>query len=122
MFSKKEFMLRIIENSTLLAHEQFAELMIALFHLEEQLFSRLSVSRLTLDDREHINIDIAKVYRALLKEWISQIYLTRMQRLKLGNLTRGTRPPTGVQTHHCRRLFANLAGISSNLSKLTGKW
>lgn len=70
LLSKKEFMLRIIENPILLEHEQFSELMMATFHLEEELFNRQSVSNLTMDDREHINIDISRVYKVLVKEWI----------------------------------------------------
>lgn len=66
----KDFMLKIIENPTLLEHELFSELMMALFHLQEELVSRREVCHLTESDLYHIKNDIARVYGMLIKDWL----------------------------------------------------
>ena len=66
----RDFMLKIIENPTLLEHEVFSELMMALFHLQEELTNRNDVGSLVLKDQEHIQIDISRAYAMLLKDWL----------------------------------------------------
>ncbi len=66
----RDFMLKIIENPTLLEHEVFSELMMALFHLQEELVNRNDVGHLTENDIAHIKNDIARVYGMLLKDWL----------------------------------------------------
>jgi len=67
---KREFLLKIIENPTLLEHELFSELMMAIFHLHEELSARTDVCSLSEKDVEHIKNDIARAYNMLLKEWL----------------------------------------------------
>lgn len=66
----RDFMLKIIENPTLLEHEIFSELMMALFHLQEELTNRNDVESLAAKDQEHIQIDISRAYAMLLKDWL----------------------------------------------------
>ena len=66
----RDFMLKIIENPTLLEHELFSELMMALFHLQEELSNRSDVGSLSDNDVEHIKNDIARAYGMLLKDWL----------------------------------------------------
>lgn len=66
----RDFLLKIIENPTLLEHEFFSELMMALFHLQEELINRKDVSSLTQNDINHLKNDIARVYGMLLKDWL----------------------------------------------------
>lgn len=67
---KRDFMLKIIENPTLLEHEYFSELMMSIFHLQEELANRKDIVGLASNDSDHITIDIARVYSKLLKDWI----------------------------------------------------
>ena len=69
----RDFMLKIIENPTLLEHELFSELMMALFHLQEELSNRSDVEHLSKNDVEHIKNDISRAYGMLLKDWLLYI-------------------------------------------------
>ncbi len=73
----RTMMLKIIENPTLLEHELFSELMMAVFHLQEELYSRPDTENLPHNDLEHIKMDAARAYGMLLKQW-----LMYMQHLK----------------------------------------
>ncbi len=66
----REFMMKTMENPTLLEHELFSETITAIFHLEEELSSRADITHLQGSDKEHIKGDIARVYKVLVKEWI----------------------------------------------------
>lgn len=70
LVSKREFLLRLLENPNLLEHEEFTELLWAVFHLTEELFDRHQVKKLRDADYEHISGDIKRVYRLLIKEWV----------------------------------------------------
>jgi hypothetical protein len=70
---KREFMLKIIENPALLEHELFSELMMAIFHLEEELSNRIDVLNLRKNDEEHIYLDIQRAYKLLIREWVLYI-------------------------------------------------
>ncbi len=63
-------MLNLLENSTLLDHDNFTEMLLALFHLAEELESRNDLSNLTLNDALHIKKDVIRAYSRLLSEWI----------------------------------------------------
>ncbi len=69
LLSKREFLLRLLENPNLLEHETFTHLLTAVFHLEEELSSR-DLSKLTDDQKEHIKIDIKRVYDAIISQWL----------------------------------------------------
>ena len=66
----RDFMLKIIENPTLLEHEIFSELMMAIFHLQEELTNRNDLGQISNNDIDHIKNDIARVYGMLLKDWL----------------------------------------------------
>jgi len=70
VMSKREFLLRLIENPNLLEHESFTELLLAYFHLIEELSSRTVISPLAERDLEHIAGDAKRVYGLLVRQWI----------------------------------------------------
>jgi hypothetical protein len=74
----RDFMLKVIENPTLLEHAFFSELMMALFHLQEELVSRNDLSCLAENDVIHVKNDIARVYGMLLKDWL--IYMQHLKK------------------------------------------
>ena len=67
---KTNFLLRLLENPTLLEHEAFTELLRAVFHLTEELAAREDVSQLPDTDREHLAGDIKRAYVLLVRQWL----------------------------------------------------
>ena len=78
LVGKRAFMLRLIENPNLLEHEKFTDLLLACFHLTEELQSRASLSGLPHNDLKHIGGDIKRAFNNLVIEWLDY-----MQHLKL---------------------------------------
>lgn len=70
LVSKRDFMLRLLENPNLLEHETFTDLLWAVFHLTEELEHRESLADLPKTDYEHIAGDIKRAYALLITEWI----------------------------------------------------
>ena len=69
--SKRDFMLRLLENQSLLEHESFTDLLWAVFHLTEELEARDSLVQLSIPDGEHIAGDIRRAYVLLIVEWLA---------------------------------------------------
>lgn len=69
LLSKRGFLLRLLENPNLLEHETFTHLLTAVFHLEDELSSR-NLSELREDEKEHLEIDIKRVYEASVSQWV----------------------------------------------------
>ena len=69
LLSKRGFLLRLLENPNLLEHETFTHLLTAVFHLEDELSSR-DLPNLRDDEKEHLEIDIKRVYEASVTQWI----------------------------------------------------
>jgi hypothetical protein len=67
---RREFLLRLLENPTLLEHESFTELLLAVFHLVEELTCREDVHHLPHSDTIHIAGDMRRVYGLLVHEWL----------------------------------------------------
>lgn len=77
IIKKRAFLLRLLENPNLLEHEEFTELLWAVFHLAEELSYRKSVVDLPETDFHHLSGDIKRAYNLLVREW-----LTHMEHLK----------------------------------------
>jgi len=71
IIGKRSFLLRLLENPNLLEHEEFTELLWAVFHLAEELSHRESVHKLPDTDYEHLAGDIKRAYGLLVREWLS---------------------------------------------------
>ena len=67
---QREFLLRLLENPNLLEHDTFTGLLMAVFHLTEELASRSDVRQLSEADRLHIAGDMKRVYGLLTAEWL----------------------------------------------------
>ncbi|MEO0114137.1 MAG: hypothetical protein ABIK93_01510 [candidate division WOR-3 bacterium] len=70
LISKRNFLLRLLENPNLLEHETFTELLRAVFHLTEELENRHDVKNLSRADYDHLGNDIRRAHRLLLAEWV----------------------------------------------------
>lgn len=71
--ARKDFMLRLLENPTLLEHESFTDLLWAVFHLTAELEARPSLEGLPDADLDHLSGDMKRAYGRLLVEWIAYL-------------------------------------------------
>lgn len=67
LLQKRDFLLRLLENPNLLEHDSFSSLLLAVFHLTEELNLRTNLARLTTADREHLAADVQRGYVLLIK-------------------------------------------------------
>lgn len=70
LMDRRDFLLRLMENPNLLEHESFTELLLAVFHLVDELAARDDVSRLPDTDRAHIAGDMKRAYVLLVHQWL----------------------------------------------------
>ena len=70
LLEKRDFLVRLLENPTLLEHESITELLRAVFHLTEELERRENVRQLPDTDYEHLAGDIKRVYVLLVHQWL----------------------------------------------------
>jgi hypothetical protein len=70
IMSKRDFLVRLLENPTLLEHESFTSLLRAVFHMAEELESRDDFRNLPESDYTHIAGDMKRAYILLVKEWL----------------------------------------------------
>jgi hypothetical protein len=76
--TKLEFLLRLMENPNLLEHERFTHLLMATFHLTEELVARRDPGALPETDVIHLAGDIDRVYGQLARFWLDYMkYLKR---------------------------------------------
>ena len=73
LVDKRAFLLRLLENPNLLEHENFTDLLWAVFHLAEELSHRTNVKDLPDTDYQHLAGDIARAYKLLIKQWIEHM-------------------------------------------------
>jgi hypothetical protein len=67
---KTPFMLRLLENPTLLEHETFTDLLLALFHFGEELNAREDLMKIPDADSRHLTGDMERVYQMLIGQWL----------------------------------------------------
>ena len=89
---KREFLLRLLENPTLLEHEVFTDLLRAVFHLTEELERRGDVSRLPDTDYAHLAGDIKRAYTLLVQEWLDYVKYLKSNYPYLFSLAMRTNP------------------------------
>lgn len=71
--SRQDFLLRLLENPALLEHESFSELLRAIFHVAEELDRRVDLTDLPATDRDHLGVDLDRVYPLLVAEWLGYL-------------------------------------------------
>jgi hypothetical protein len=70
---KREFLLTLLENPSLLEHDRFTDLLWAVTHLDEELEARPSLINLPDRDLEHVAGDIQRLYDHLASEWLDYV-------------------------------------------------
>ncbi len=71
LLSKRDFLLRLLENPYVLEHEAFTDLLRAVFHLTEELAFREDLKTVPSSDRKHIAGDIKRAYVLLVHQWLA---------------------------------------------------
>lgn len=92
LISQKDFLLRLLENPNLLEHESFTHLLLAVFHLTEELSHREDLSSLSPPDKAHLTGDIARAYGSLVLEWVDYMAHLRTEFPYLYSLALRTNP------------------------------
>ena len=75
--ARRGFMLGLLENPNLLEHDEFTDLLWAVFHLLEELQARHSLAALPAHDLDHLSGDIKRAYSHLLLVWVG--YMRHLQ-------------------------------------------
>jgi hypothetical protein len=70
---KREFLLTMLGNPSLLEHDRFTDLLWAITHLDEELEVRPSLIDLPDKDLEHLAGDIQRLYDHLASEWLDYV-------------------------------------------------
>jgi hypothetical protein len=71
LVGRRGFLLRLLENPNLLEHESFTELLLAVFHLTEELAAREDVNDIPDTDYAHLAGDIRRAYVLLVHQWLA---------------------------------------------------
>jgi len=70
--SKREFLLRLLENPNLLEHDRFTDLLWAIFHLSEELsFRDIQIEKLPQSDYHHLAGDLKRAFSQITSEWVT---------------------------------------------------
>jgi hypothetical protein len=77
LVSRREILTALMANPAVLEHEGFSDLLIATFHVAEELGARGDLGALSADDAAHLALDVERVYPMLVAEWLS--YLRHLQ-------------------------------------------
>lgn len=75
---KRTFLIDLLENPNILEKDSFANLLLSLFHLDDELELRSDLDKVTTADFQHLIGDIDRVYCRLTYEWIKYLqYLNK---------------------------------------------
>lgn len=73
LLEKRPFLLRLLENPNLLEHDSFTDLLLAVFHVADELSCRQSLNHLPNNDRLHLAGDIKRAFGSLISEWLDYL-------------------------------------------------
>lgn len=86
------FLVRLLENPTLLEHESFTDALRAVFHLTEELDYRKQISELPDTDIMHLSGDVSRTYGRLVVEWLDYMKYLKVHYPYLYSLAMRTNP------------------------------
>jgi len=73
LLPRRPFILGLLENSSLLEHEQFTDLLWAVLHLAEELQFRERLDGLPEHDLDHLGKDVERAYLLLIEAWLKNM-------------------------------------------------
>jgi len=71
--AKKDFMLIMMSNASLLQKDEFSELLLSVNHIHEALKTIDDISAISDDLIDHFHSDLEKAYRCLIGVWVSYL-------------------------------------------------
>lgn len=74
MADKKAFLLNLLENSSLLEHDTFTDMLWAVFHVADELQNRGDLKDLSKPVIDHLSNDFLRAYSAMVQEWLGYIF------------------------------------------------
>lgn len=78
MQDKRLFLMDLVENPNLLEKAEFSNLLLALFHLHDELEQRTELKKIDSTDFKHLLGDIDRVYGTLTYQWVKYLeYLSK---------------------------------------------
>jgi len=89
---KREFVLTLLENPSLLEHDRFTDLLWAVTHLDEELALRPTLIDLPDRDLVHLAGDIKRLYDYLASEWLDYVQHLKLRYPFLFSLILRTHP------------------------------
>jgi hypothetical protein len=89
---RRGFMLRLLENPTLMEHELFTDLLLAVFHLTEELAHRKKTTDLPAADQAHLAGDVLRIYGLLVHQWLDYLHYLKKNYPYLFSLAIRTNP------------------------------
>ena len=89
---KRVMLLNLLQNSNLLEHESFSNLLWSVFHLAEELKARDDIENLSPGDYKHIAGDMKRAYVHLITEWLNYMNHLRTDYPYLFSLAIRTNP------------------------------
>ena len=92
LMQERDFLVRLLENPTLLEHESFTDLLRAVFHLAEELAYREDLSQSPASDQAHIAGDISRAYHLLVHQWLDYMEYLKVNYPYLFSLAMRTNP------------------------------
>ncbi|MBN2516909.1 MAG: hypothetical protein JXC33_12865 [Deltaproteobacteria bacterium] len=92
LVGKRPFLLNLLQNSSLLEHDTFSDLLWSVFHLTEELESRTDIKELSESDLKHLANDIRRAYIHLTSEWLDYMNHLRIKYPYLFSLAMRTNP------------------------------
>jgi hypothetical protein len=110
---RREFLLQLVENPSLLEHQSFTELMWAVLHVGEEFTARGGAEGVTEADLDHLSADIGRAYRMLLREWVRYMQHLRADYPYLYSLAVRTSPLRACEARMAAEPSAAAAGTSA---------
>jgi hypothetical protein len=89
---KRSFLLRLLENPSLVEHELFTDLLLAVFHLAEELTHRRKLVELPAADQAHLAGDAGRIYGLLVHQWLDHLHYLKVNYPYLFSLAIRTNP------------------------------
>ncbi len=77
LLGQRVFLLRLLENPSLLEHDSFTDLLWAVFHLTDELDCRETLTGLPANDLAHLAVDMKRALALLISEWL--VYLKHLK-------------------------------------------
>ncbi len=92
LLDKRKFLMRLLENPNLLEHDNFTDMLWAIFHLTEELIHREELKGLPESDIKHLLGDMKRAYQAVIFEWIEYMKYLKTEYPYLFSLAMRTNP------------------------------